>query len=45
MVNDESISVVPVIRPSDWQNRNGYYMSLVRQIGTLRTLSFAVGVM
>jgi hypothetical protein len=45
MVNDESISVVPVIRPSDRQNRNGYYMSLVRQIGALRTLSFAVGVM
>ncbi len=40
MVNDESISVVPVVRrPSDRQNRNGCYISLVRQIGTLRTLS------
>jgi hypothetical protein len=40
----EGISVVPVIGTSDTQDRKGRNMSLIQRIGTLRTLSFAVGV-
>jgi hypothetical protein len=41
----KGIPVVPVVRPSDLQDRKERNMSLIRRLGTLRTLSVTVGVM